>query len=414
MSGEAAVPRRRQRGHRGQGTVYRRAGRPGYFGTIDVPNEDGTRQRKHVWAEKKRAAQELLADIRDKVRKGLPVDEDPQTVGDFLATWLSDVVKPSKSPNTWSSYEGKVRLYLAPRKDGAADGPYLRAPQLGGLKLATLQPRHVQAAVAAWQAAKMPAASTMLAIGVLKTALSHAERQGLVARNVAKLVVVPQIVAGEIVPLDRAGVDAFLAEAAGHRLEWLFRVALSLGIREGEALGLRRQDVDLDVRQVRVRVQLQRNRATKRYQLVPLKTPKSRRDLTLPEFAVRAFRAQFARQAEDRLRAGEAWQDWEGAGLVFADELGGPLSARRVRGELAKLRAAAGLPGLRFHDTRHTCATFMLAQGVPEHVTMAILGHTNPSMTRRYQHVPAELRRQAADRLDEALGGPDRAEGGSS
>jgi integrase len=245
---------KRQRGHRGQGTVYRRDGRPGWFRAIDVPTENGSRRRKGVWAPQKRQAMELLADVREKIRKGLPVDEDPPTVGDVLETWLSDVVETSKSPNTWKSYETKVRLYLAPRQNDAADGPYLGTPQLGGLRLATLKPRHVQAAVKDWQKAGKPPKAIRYAVTVLQVALSHAERLELVARNVAGLVVLPQAEVREIEPLNRRDVDAFLSEIVGHRLEALFRVALALGIREGEALGLRHQDVDLVERIVRIRV----------------------------------------------------------------------------------------------------------------------------------------------------------------
>jgi len=238
---------------------------------------------------------------------------------------------------------------------------------------------------------------------VLSTALAHAERQGLVARNVARLVVAPKVEQREIVPLDLDGAGRFLDAIRGDRLEALYRVALALGIREGEALGLRWQDVDLDDRIVRIRVQLQYNPQTKVLELVELKSPKSRRSINLPDFGVRALREHRTRQLEERLRVGEAWEDWQGAGLVFTSEFGAPIPARNILRKLAKLRETAGLPGLRFHDTRHTCATLLLAQGVSEKVVMEILGHTNLQMTHRYAHVLPPLRQGAADALDAAL-----------
>lgn len=430
MSSATPAPKKRRRRENGEGTIYRRADRPELpFGALDRDVAEGEPRKRDVVIGRTRAevreklaelqktrellrqvaeererlaVLEQLDELRERVRKDQPVVDDPQTVGEFLEAWLADVVKASRSPNTWRVYEAKVRLYPM--------------PELGDRRLAMLRPGHVQAAVRAWQEQGKPPKAIRYAIDVLKTALAHARRLELVERNVAEPVDLPQVETREIEPLDRAGVDRFLEAAAGHRLEALFRVVFALGIREGEALGLRRQDVSLEERLVRIRVQLQWNPITKRWELVRLKTPKARRDLKLPEVAVAALRRQSARQAEDRLRAGDAWETWdgngliavdEGDGLVFANELGGPIKPRDVRYELKKLRDAAQLPGLRFHDSRHTNATFMLALGVPERIAMDVLGHTNPNMTRRYQHVPAELRQQAADLIDRALGPAD-------
>ena len=180
-------------------------------------------------------------------------------------------------------------------------------------------------------------------------------------------------------------------------------MALSLGIREGEALGLRWQDVDLDERIVRIRVQLQLNPLTKELELVELKSSRSRRSINLPDFAVRALREHRTRQLEERLRVGEAWTDWKGAGLVFTSELGMPISGPRdLRRLLTKLRNAAELPALRFHDTRHTCATLLLVQGVSERVVMEILGHTDlkhdPAVHPRPTAAPSGRRGRARHR----------------
>src|SRR3712207_2016572 len=118
------------------------------------------------------------------------------------------------------------------------------------------------------QAAGASAKTVRDARAVLSVALSQAERWGLVARNAARLATTPKTEAREIVPLDFDGANAFLDAIRGHRLEALFRVALSLGIREGEALGLRWQDVQLDERVVRIRKQLQWNPQTRQLELV--------------------------------------------------------------------------------------------------------------------------------------------------
>jgi integrase len=377
----------KRRGH-GEGSVYKRKdGR--WVAVFELGWQGARRLRKSFYGRTKREALDQLAEGRAKLLTGLPLGTSRQTVGDYLDVWLRDIVKPNLRPHTHKAYEVKVRLHLK--------------PALGRLQLGRLSAQHVQAYVASAQDAGVSAGVVDYALMVLSVALSHAERQALVARNVARLVVAPKVEQREIVPLDLEDAGRFLAAIRGVRLEALYRVALALGIREGEALGLRWQDVDLDERIVRIRVQLQYNPQTKVLELVELKSPKSRRSINLPDFGVRALREHRTRQIEERLRAGEAWEDWQGAGLVFTSELGAPIPARNILRELAKLRETAKLPGLRFHDTRHTCATLLLAQGVSEKVVMEILGHTNLQMTHRYAHVLPPLRQGAADALDAAL-----------
>lgn len=381
----------KRRGH-GEGAVYKRQdGR--WTAVLELGWQGDKRVRHSYYGRTKRDALDKLEEARAKLVAGLPLGDARQTVTDFLDAWLRDIVKPNARPNTYKAYEVKVRLHLK--------------PGLGRQRLARMTPQHVQAYVAAAQTAGVPPGAIKYSLMVLSVALSHAERQGLVARNVARLAVAPRVEQREIVPLDVEDARRFLDAVRGLRLEALYRVALALGIRQGEALGLGWPNVDLDERVARIRVQLQLNTQTNQLELVELKSEKSRRSINLPDFAVRALREHRARQNKERLRVGAAWTDWKGAGLVFTNEIGMPIFAREIRREMDKLRVAAKLPGLRFHDTRHTCATLLLAQGVPERVVMEILGHTNLRMTQRYMHVLPPLRQDAADRLDVALGQAD-------
>lgn len=377
----------KRRGH-GEGSVYKRSdGR--WTAVLEIGWEGTIRKRQSYYGRTKREALDKLAEGRAKLNAGLPVGQPTQTVGDFLDVWLRDVILPNTRPNTYRAYEAKVRVHLT--------------PALGRHRVARLTPQHVQAYIAAAQEAKTPAGVIRYSLMVLGVALSHAERQGIVVRNVARLVIAPRAEEREIVALDLDGAERFLTAIRGHRLEALFRVALSLGIREGEALGLRWQDIDLDERIVQIRVQLQWNTRTKVLELVELKSAKARRSINLPDFAVQSLRAHRARQNAERLRIGEAWTDWQGAGLVFTHEDGGAIPARNMLRDFHKLREAAGLPQLRFHDTRHTCATLLLVQGVPERVVMEILGHSNIRMTQRYGHILPPLRESAAAALDDVL-----------
>ena len=235
---------------------------------------------------------------------------------------------------------------------------------------------------------------------VLRRALGRALKWGLVARNVATLVDRPRSVRQEMQSLSPEQARVFLQAAEGDRLEALYSVAIAVGLRQGEALGLRWDDVDLDAGKLRVRVALQR--VNGKLQLVGPKTAKSRRTIALPQTAVIALRKHRTRQLEERLRAGEHWQEM---GLVFPSTIGTPHDARNVVRAFQKLLEQAGLPHMRFHDLRHTCASLLLAQGVHPRVVMEILGHSQISLTMdTYSHVIPSLQREAAQQMDAALG----------
>jgi integrase len=169
-----------------------------------------------------------------------------------------------------------------------------------------------------------------------------------------------------------------------------------LGLRPGEVLGLHWRDVDLEAGRLAVRVAL--HRIEGRLQMDELKTERSRRSIPLPAMALAALRAHRARQLEERLAAGELWEEH---GLVFTTATGRPMIEQTVAWNFHRALASAGLPDMRFYDLRHTCASHVLAQGVHMRVVMEILGHSQIAMTMNtYTHVTVQLQRNAADQLD--------------
>jgi integrase len=177
-------------------------------------------------------------------------------------------------------------------------------------------------------------------------------------------------------------------------------VALAVGLRIGEALGLRWNDIDLNAKTLTVNNQLQRIDGVPK--LVEPKSSRGRRVVALPTFAVSALQDHRKRQEEiDRGTAGERWID---TGFVFTSELGSPLDDSNVRRVLRGLLEKANLPHMRFHDLRHTCASLLLAQKVAPRVVMEILGHSQISLTMNtYSHVMPVLERDAADLMDNLL-----------
>ncbi|HTE87245.1 MAG TPA: site-specific integrase, partial [Dehalococcoidia bacterium] len=166
--------------------------------------------------------------------------------------------------------------------------------------------------------------------------------------------------------------------------------------RLGELLGLRWKDVDLDTGTVHVRQAAQRMDRTT--QFVEPKTRRSRRQFTLPASMVAVLRGHRVRQNEQRLAIGRAWQDM---GLVFSNEIGGPLVGTTVTNGFHAALARAGLPRMRFHDLRHGTASLLLAEGVPSRVVMERLGHSTIALTLgTYTHLIPALDQDAAERLD--------------
>lgn len=233
----------------------------------------------------------------------------------------------------------------------------------------------------------------------LRNALHQAVRWEYVTRNVAAVVGGPRMERYEIQPFTREEAHQFLAAVKGNRLEALYTVALTIGLRQGEALGLRWRDVDLDMGSIRVNKQLQR--IDRKYQLTELKTSRSRRTLVVPSAILGSLRQHKAGQDAERRAAGEAWRDTD---LVFTRRWGYPLSAGVVTHRFQELLERIGLPRRRFHDLRHNCATLLLAQGVSPRVVMEVLGHSQISLTMNtYTHVLPELRREAAERMSDLI-----------
>ena len=192
----------------------------------------------------------------------------------------------------------------------------------------------------------------------------------------------------------------FLAAARGDRLFALFAVGVAVGLRKGELAGLRWEDVDLDQGLVHVRQTIQRVYGVGMV-TGPPKSARSRRDVPLPVYAGVALKEHRTRQLEERLAMGRYWID---SGLVFTTTIGTGLDPRNLTRVLDELIAAAGVRRIRFHDLRHTCASLLLAQGVPARVVMDVLGHSQFSITMDlYSHVMPSALREAADAIDRAL-----------
>lgn len=374
----------RRRGH-GEGTIHHRSdGR--WVATEDLGWVNGKRKRKSVYGKTRREVAEKLARIQKDKREGFPLGDDRQDMAQFLTNWLTGA-KPTIGPATWMRYEQYVRCHAL--------------PAIGSVRLTALSAQHLQELYADRLAAGLSPTTVKHLHRVISRALSQAVRQGLVARNVASLVDPPKTPRHKMQTLSSEQARVLLAAARGDRLEAVYVLALSTGMRQGEILGLRWSDVDLDQQRLQIRGTLQHRDG----QLVvgEPKTASSRRQVVLSTTAIDALRRHRSAQAEERLRLGEGWVDSD---FVFTNQLGGPIDAGNLRSrEFQPLLERAGLPKIRFHDLRHTAATLLLGEGVHPKIVSEMLGHAQVSITLdTYSHATPSMHHEAADVLDRVLG----------
>jgi integrase len=231
--------------------------------------------------------------------------------------------------------------------------------------------------------------------------MEQAAHWGLIARNPVRLVDGPHVTCKEIQPLDPDQARQRLSAIRGDRLEALYTVALALGLRRGEALGLKWDDVDFATSTLYVQRSLQRG--DNRLELVDVKTKKSRRAIPLPLVALRSLQKHRQRQDLERQTATLA-NLWAETGLVFTNLTGGPMDPETATKSFQRVLKRGGLPHQRFHDLRHACASLLLAQGRDLKVIQDILGHSTITITADlYAHVMMGAKRQAAAQMDAML-----------
>jgi integrase len=358
-----------------------------WAGSVHIGYEDGKRVRKHVMGHSRKEVADKLALLMRAHAEKRPIPSQREKLGLFLRRWLDEVAKPTLRASTYKSYDDIMRLHLI--------------PGLGHIALAKLAPADVQAFLNRKSASGLSPRRVQYIHAVLRRALVTAERWGMVSRNVAKLVDPPRVTKHEITPLAPEQAKRLIDAAQSDRYQALYVAALGTGLRQGELLGLRWDDVDLDAGRLRVRHTLARVDGS--LVLLEPKTERSRRTVVLPETVITALRAHRTRQLMERLVAGSRWVD---SGHVFATTIGTPIEAAAVTRAFHRALARAALPHSRFHDLRHATATFLLAQGMTLEDVKYLLGHSSITLTSNtYGHVLEKRQHQVAQAMDAVLGG---------
>jgi len=400
------MPRKRKEGTRapnGASSIY--FGADGsWHGRVTVGVRDnGKPDRRHVRGKSE-------AEVTRKVRK-LEQDRDagtvrkpgrPWTVERWLTHWVENIAAPSVSENTIAGYRVAVRVHLI--------------PGLGAHRLDRLEPEHVEKLMQKMQRAGSAPATAHQAYRTLRTALNEAVRRKHITENPVVIAKPPKLAEEEVEPYTVEEVQRLLTEASKQRNSARWAIALALGLRQSEALGLKWTDIDLDrgvlrVRRGRLRPKYEHGCATpscgrypgycpQRRSVRPTtKDTKSRagkRPIGLPGELVDILRRHSEKQDLERRIAGSLWQD---EGWVFASEIGSALVPNTDYHRWKNLLRAANVRDGRLHDARHTAATALLLLGVPDRAVMGIMGWSS-DQRHRYQHMIDPVLKDIASRID--------------
>jgi integrase len=370
---------------------------------IYVGTDPETGKRKQQWVggfRTKRLAEEACAAAIGDLGKGTYVPPVNKTTAVYLREWLA-AARASLRPSTADSYETLINLHLIPHI-GHVAVQKLTPPMLIALYAKLSESGRVYHKGKAPKKGEPPKPKGGLSPRtvrychtILHKALKDGVRWGQLQRNVAEYADVPKqnSTGATLKTWTAKELRTFLASVADDRLYAAYVLTSTTGMRRGEALGVRWQDIDLDRAQLSVRQTL----GLVRYKLVLTepKTASSRRNIALDPMTVEALKAHKARQLEERLKLGlgRAAPD----ALVFTTLEGDPVHPEGFSETFQRNAKNAGLPIIRFHDLRHTWATLALSSGIHPKVVQERLGHSNIAVTlNTYSHVVPGMQESAA------------------
>ena len=383
----------------GEGSIYQRKEDNKWVGSITL----GNHKRKVFYGKTRKEVQEKMKVALHEQQQGTLVKTTSQTVAQFLADWLENTHRRLVRPRTYERYSEVIHLHIL--------------PALGHYQLQKLTAQHVQAFYTKKEDEGLASTTIHYYHSVLHNALSTAVKWGLISKNVCDLASPPRKERYEIRPLTMEQAQTLLATVRGHKWEALFTLALATGMRRGELIALKWQDINLKtgtLQVVRVLTRVPTNMPKREHVYVEAepKTQKSRRSVLIAPFALEALKEHRVRQLEAKLKAGPFWQEHD---YVFCTLHGTHLGPNHVVEEFKLLLKKAGLPDIRFHDLRHSAATLLLSLGVHPKIVQELLGHTQISMTMDvYSHMLPGMQQDAMSRLNDVFQRQERDEKGAT
>lgn len=356
---------------------------------VELPKDPITKKRvrkyKSVEGKKKDAEVEMRKFIHE-IEQGYHLSNDKMTIAEWIDTWLDAFVIRNVSPTTYSRYVGMVQRYIK--------------PTIGTAQVSELTTLAVQAWVNSLKISpvtgkEMSAATVKHVYHVLKGAMDKAVFAGIIPRTPCAGIMLPKGQKKPPVVYDEQQIKQLIAAAKGTEMELVVDIELCLGLRRGELLGLRWEDIDWDKNQIHIvnnRVVVDGKSVVK-----DPKTASSCRTVDAPVQLIQKLRKHKLNCAANRLRLGEAYTVTD---FVIVHPDGKPIYPEYLSQMLTKLQKKADLPKCRFHDLRHLCASIMLMQGVNVKICSAHLGHKDISTTLNiYSHVLPSVAKEAAQKI---------------
>lgn len=342
----------------------------------------------------KRQAEQLLVKKLREIQEGTFIEPNDMTVGDLLDRWMESHGETNLKQTTYETHLSCINNHIK--------------PAIGHIPLAKLRPLHLQQLYtdklkggrADGKPGGLSSSSVRYMHMIMHTALSAAVKWDLVARNVADAVTPPKVESVKQKTWTADEARKFLDYIREHRLYPLYYLALTTGMRRGELLGLRWQDINWEQRTLSINQTLVTTPGGQNI-ISSTKTESSNRVVALSAAMIAELRRHRKRQLEEMMVLGINSYDQE---LVFVSEVGTPINPRNLLRHFQTTAKKARLPVIPFHCLRHTSATLMLQQGIHPKVVAERLGHSRITTTLdTYSHVLPNIQAEAADVLEQTL-----------
>lgn len=374
------MKRKNSRAAAGAGTIRQRSD-----GTWEGRLSLGGGERRSFYGSTQSEVRKKMTEAQRSIDNGTYHAPNKITVGEWLDTWYTAYCVPRVKPLTLACYEVVIRVHLKPK--------------IGKIRLQDLKGVHVQQIYNDMIAAGRAPKTVKNAAAVLHKALSIAVKQGYIPFNPADAAELPRDTQKEIKPLTDSEIPLFLNAIEDSPYRNSYALCLFAGLREAECLGLSWDCVDFEEQTLTIKQQLmhERKKGAKYYIASSTKSGKPR-TIRPPAIAFQYLRAEWVKQAERRLAAGERWSNPDN--LVFTNELGGNVSTVTFYNTFKRLVAKIGRPDLRVHDLRHTAATVAIASGADIKSVQDLLGHATATFTLNvYAHTSDAMRKDTAARV---------------
>lgn len=379
----------------GEGTIVkniRNGVQKGWRASITIGRDaNGKLKRKEFTGKTQADVKKKLEEYKKEMLLGTLSNDDKITVSEWYYTWLFDYRIKDLKPKSFEKYEGIYRNYI---KDS----------ELGKVKLKDLRTTHIQRYYNKLQNQDNKPPSTIRGINTrLKPCLGEAEKQGYINKNYCKMVTLPKNNATkDIQVLSQTDQQRFIEAIKGHKLEMLFLIALSTGLRLGELLGLKWSDIDFNTGMLTVNRTLSRvkNQDTGKYEVIEQipKTKNSNRVIPIPSNILTKLKDHKKIQSKQRLFVGEAYIN---NNYVFTDDIGNPIDDKRPGRNLKSILTKLDINPIKFHALRHTYATRLFEANVPPKTVQVLMGHYDISITMDiYTHVMEDTKLEAVEKLN--------------